>query len=128
MPKQVEGLPMTRLQSAIQWKGMVRLHSLNEDDESLLCEWEWPAKSGNVYFACAATGLLFDKQSGRCLQGSSVELKLATVEKIEYKRGMFEKWKNDRIKAERVHLHIGKPGPKPKGYVEPTQDAFDECD
>ena len=30
----VDGLNVARLQSEIQWRGMVRLHQLNEDDRS----------------------------------------------------------------------------------------------
>ena len=32
----VEGLNVARLQSEIQWRGMVRLHQLNEDDHAAL--------------------------------------------------------------------------------------------
>lgn len=89
---EVEGLLMHKLQSTIRWRGNVRLHMLGEDTESLLSECDWPKKSGNMFYACASTGLLFDKQSGRCLQSSSVSLLLDSVSPVDNAPGLYEQW------------------------------------
>ena len=113
---EVNGLKMEPLQKSIQWMATVRLHQLNEDSESLLAETQWPPKTGPVYFACASTGLLFDKQSGRCLQSSRVTLLLDTVQPIVGStRGLFKSWRDRRIAEQGVFNHsIGKRGPKTK--------------
>jgi hypothetical protein len=119
MASEIE-LNMSQLQSSIQWSGMVRLHQLRSDDESKLSEAEWPKKSGRIFYACASTGLLFDKQSGRCLQSSNVELLLDTVAETKCTAGQFEKWRKARTTTGQQHLKL-KPGPKPKGYKPPRE-------
>lgn len=79
MPSEIENLNMDRIKSSIQWHGQVRLLINGERDDCLVGEYEWPKKSGKVYFACATSGLLFDKQSGRCLQSPNVVLLLDTM-------------------------------------------------
>lgn len=113
---EVNGLKMEPLQKSVQWTAMVRLHQLNEDSESLLAETAWPPKTGPLYFACVSTGLLFDKQSGRCLQSSRVTLLLDTVQPIVGStRGLFKSWRDRRIAEQGVFNHsIGKRGPKTK--------------
>lgn len=80
MPKTVENLNMEKIKKTIKWSAKVRLHQLNEDDDSLIGETEWPKGSGDVYYVCATSGLLFKKQSGECLQSPHVQLKLETME------------------------------------------------
>ena len=113
---EVNGLKMDTLQKSVQWMATVRLHQLNEDSESLLAETQWPPKTGPVCFACASTGLLFDKQSGRCLQSSQVSLLLDTVKPIVGSaRGLYKSWRDRRIAEQGVFNHsIGKRGPKTK--------------
>ena len=108
------GLNMVKLQSSIRWKGMVRLHQLKEDDESMLSETEYPKGSGKVYYACASTGLLFDKKTGRCLQSSQVELLLGSVVDSPMKSAAFARWVGNRQRVAHNPMR-GKPGPKPKG-------------
>ena len=117
---EVNGLKMEPLQKSVQWMATVRLHQLNEDSESLLAETQWPPKTGPVYFACASTGLLFDKQSGRCLQSSQVSLLLDTVKPIVGSaRGLYKSWRDRRIAEQGVFNHsIGKRGPKTKAQKE----------
>lgn len=79
MPREIDSLNMESIRRKIRWRGIVRLHQTQEDDESLLGEYEWERKSGVVYLACATTGLLFNKSTGSCLQSSSVSLLLDTL-------------------------------------------------
>ena len=79
MPREVENLNFEAIKKTIHWRGNVRLHQTGEDDESLIGLAEWPKKSGVLYYACATTGLLFDKQTGRCLQSQTVLLLLDTM-------------------------------------------------
>ena len=119
---QVDGLNVAKLQGAIQWHGVVRLHQLAEDSESYLAEAEWPKKSGRMHYACVSTGLLFDKQSGKCFQSSQVTLKLDTVQPKKCSSREFSKWRQDRIVNGPRDITIGKRGPKPKGYVAPEPE------
>lgn len=79
MPREVEKLNFEAIKKSIHWRGMLRLHQLGEDDESLIGLAEWPKESGTTYYACATTGLLFDKETGRCLQSQTVTLLLDTM-------------------------------------------------
>lgn len=65
-----------KLRHNIKWRGKVTLYQLNEDDESLLTEF---IHKGQPYYACATTGLLFDKDTGQCLTSSNVELRIETL-------------------------------------------------
>ena len=122
----VEGLNVAKLQSAIQWRGMLRLHQLNEDSESYLAEVEWPKKSGRLHYACASTGLLFDKQSGACRQSSNVTLLMDTVETTKCTAAQFSKWHRERVMGGTRDITISsKRGPKPKGYVAPEAEDAD---
>lgn len=105
---------MVRLQSSIKWQGLVRLHQLNEDDQSYLSEIEHPKGSGTMVYACASTGLMFDKQSGRCLQSSNLDLLLESVTETKCTAKQFEKWKKARSVTGTKHITL-KRGPKPKG-------------
>lgn len=120
----VDGLSMVKLRDSIKWMGMVHLGLLNEDDPSYLSDVEWPAKSGKMYYGCASTGLLFDKQSGRCLQSSNVNLIVDTVEPAKCTGAQFDRWKNERIRSDPYAFKI-KPGPKPKGSVRIAEDEYD---
>lgn len=124
---EVTGLKIETLQKSVQWLATVRLHQLNEDSESLLAETQWPLKVGPMYFACASTGLLFDKQSGRCLQSSRVTLLLDTVKPIAGStRGLYKSWRDRRIAEQGVFNHsISKRGPKTKAQKEYENDAED---
>jgi len=124
---QVENLKMTSLQASIQWRGMVRLHQLNEDSESYLAEIEWPKKSGRIHYACASTGLLFDKQSGRCQQSSNVTLLLETVEETKCTLAQFGKWHTARVLSGPKDIVL-KRGPKPKGQRPVSDQDSDYVD
>ncbi len=76
---EVTGLRMEKIVASIRWRGMVELHHTGEKEESLLGEVQWPKKKGPVYYACATTGLLFDKQSGKCVQTQRVDLLIDTL-------------------------------------------------
>lgn len=122
----VDGLNMTKLETSIQWIGKVRLHLLNEDSDSMLSDTEWPIQSGRMFYGCASTGLLFDKQSGRCLQSSNVSLLLDTLQEVECTKAKFMKWREARIAGGAATKHITlKRGPKPKGYVAPEYEDGD---
>ena len=121
----VEGLNVAKLQSAIQWRGMVRLHQLNEDSESYLADVEWPKKSGSMYYGCVSTGLLFDKQSGACRQSSNVTLDMGSVESVKFTAAQFGKWHRERVMGGTRDIVISKRGPKPKGYVAPEAEDAD---
>lgn len=121
----VDGLNVARLQSEIQWRGMVRLHQLNEDSESYLADVEWPKKSGSMYYGCVSTGLLFDKQSGACRQSSNVTLLMDTVETTKCTLTQFGKWHRERVMGGTRDIVISKRGPKPKGYVAPEAEDAD---
>ncbi|MFA7290919.1 MAG: hypothetical protein WC023_01600 [Rhodocyclaceae bacterium] len=122
---EVDGINMVALQSSIHWRGDLRLLQLNESSESMIAEAEWPKKSGKLYWACASTGLLFDKQSGRCLQSSQVLLLPETLAPIKCTRASFDKWRNARVMGEGKALAV-KRGPKPKGYVAPEAGGDDD--
>ena len=121
----VEGLNVAKLQSEIQWRGMVRLHQLNEDSESYLADVEWPKKSGSMYYGCVSTGLLFDKQSGVCRQSSNVTLLMDTVETTKCTLTQFGKWHRERVMGGTRDIVISKRGPKPRGYVAPEAEDAD---
>lgn len=123
---EVDGLNMTKIQGSIQWKGVVRLSQLNEDSESLLSEIEWPKKSGNHFFVCASTGLLFDKQSGACWQSSTVTLKIDTLEPMKCTAAGYRKWLSARVSGETLK-NKGKPGPK-TGSKRVSYDELEEED
>lgn len=110
---------MNRIQASIKWAGQVRLHQIKEDHESLLAEYEWPPNSGKVYFACASTGLLFDKQSGACRQSSSVSLLIDTVAPRKCTVAGFNAWLAARRVGTCDALQI-KRGPKPGGAAART--------
>jgi len=110
---EINGLVMGRLQSSIQWAGQVRLHQTGEELESLLAECEWPNKSGKFYFACASTGLLFDKQSGACKQASTVQLLIDTVQPRKCSAAGFKVWIGARLNC--GFNNAAKRGPKPGG-------------
>lgn len=115
------------LQGAIEWIGSVRIDLLNETKECMLAEIEWPKKSGNKCFGCATTGLIFDKQSGRCHQSSNVTLLVNSVVEHKCTSSQYQKWHAKNVLLERKNIVLGKPGPKPKGYVDPEYcyDAMD---
>lgn len=112
---------MSAIKSSIQWRGQVMLYQLNEKKEVLLSEVEYPKNSGKKYYGCASTGLIFDKQSGACRQSSHVLLLIDTIEQKKYSSAAFAKWRAANVLSERKNIIIGKPGPKPKGYVAPDE-------
>lgn len=117
----------TRLQASIKFKGMVRLHQLREDDESYLSEVEHPKDSGQMFYACVSTGLLFDKQTGRCLQSSKLDLLLDSVAEVKCTAAQFEKWRKVRTVTGVKHITL-KRGPKPKGQAPISDLEFDDDD
>lgn len=99
--QEVNGIPLRVLQRNVRWKGQVRLHQLREDDEALITEYEWPKKSGRIWYVCVSTGLLFDKQTGRCRQSTVVDLDLSSLQEVpEQQRGMFAAWRRERQEKE----------------------------
>lgn len=108
-------LNMVRLQSSIKWQGLVRLRQLKEDDDTYLSEIEHPAGSGTMVYACVSTGLMFDKQSGRCLQSSHMDLLLESVNETKCTPGQFEKWRKARSVTGTKHITL-KRGRKPKDH------------
>lgn len=120
-------LHMPKLQSTIKWSGDVRLHQLSEDSSSFLSEAEWPPRSGNVLYACASTGLLFDKQSGRCLQSTRVSLLIETVEEVKCTAAQFNRWLKERLLTGVKSITI-KRGPKPKGQAPISDTEFDDVE
>jgi len=102
LPKDVNGLPLTVLKNRIKWFGKVRLHLLDEDDEALLSEVEWPKKSGILWYVCVFSGLLFDKQTGKCRQSTNVTLMLETLSGSEsLPAGYFNRWRRERKEREK---------------------------
>jgi len=119
----VEGIKTAQMQRSIQWRGNVHLRMLGEDSESMLAETEYPPKSGKIYYACASTGLIFDKQTGACRQSSNVSLEIRSVQPATMTATQFLKWRDGRIDSAPRDITLGKRGPKPKGYVAPDPDG-----
>ena len=117
-------LKMVRLQSSIKWHGLVRLHQLKEDDETYLSEIDHPSIGGTMVYVCASTGLMFDKQSGRCLQSSHMDLLLESVAETKCSAKQFVKWVNDRSASGNKNITI-KRGPKPKGQRSMVEQEYD---
>ena len=117
---------IVRLQSSIKWFGKMRLHQLKEDDASYLSEVEHPDGSGNLVYACASTGLMFDKQSGRCFQSSKINLLLDTVSEAKCTARQFEKWIKEKCASGTKHITL-KRGPKPKGQRAISDIEFDDA-
>ena len=124
MARMHTALSMVRLQSSIKWQGLVRLHQLNEDDETYLGEIEHPKGSGLMVYACASTGLMFDKQSGRCLKSSNLDLLLDSVAETKCSAKQFEKWVKARSVSGNKNITI-KRGPKPKGQRSMVEQEYD---
>ncbi len=76
---EVTGLNMAKIVNSIKWRGSVLLLATGEESDSLLGEVVWPKKSGREFYACATTGLLFDKQSGVCVQTGRIVLQIKTL-------------------------------------------------
>ena len=124
---EVEGLNFTRLQSTIKWRGMCKLLQLGEEAECYLAETAWPPKSDKMYYADASTGLLFDKQSGACKQGSSVTLDLASVQPVTFSLRQYKAWLSSKRTGKWSATISLKRGPKPKGWT-PSEDQEPESD
>ena len=124
---EVDGLKMKALESAIRWSGKIDLQQTGEVLDAFLAECEYPKRSGSVYYACASTGLLFDKQSGVCRQSSRVRLQMASVEPVKCSAKAFSAWQKSKWNGG-FNGHKVKRGPKPKGYVAPQTDEEDEDD
>lgn len=77
--RKVKEVKMEALKRAIRWRGLVRLHQLREDDESLLAEIEHPPGSGGKVYVCATSALMFCQNTGRCVQSTNVELLLDSL-------------------------------------------------
>lgn len=102
---EVNGLKFDKIIASIKWRGTVRMRLAGNDD-SLLGECVWPVKDGKTYYACAVTGLLFDKESGRCLQSSNVDLDLASL--VPARPGDMKKYLADRGREyQRTNIRIG---------------------
>lgn len=125
---EVVGLNMKRLQSAIRWSGKVKLFLTGEVLDAYLAECTYPKRDGTTYYACASTGLLFDKESGRCRQSSSVLLLIDSVAPVDCSYKAFCTWQKARqASEEQKAFTISRRGPKPKDYA-PTDDPDDETE
>lgn len=102
MLQQVENLKMERVKRSIRWRGRVWLDQLSEWDDSLIGEAQWPPKSGVVYYACATSGLLFDKESGRCLQSINLTLDIGSLQPAKPKD--FDKYISERRRSDRASV------------------------
>lgn len=124
---EVEGLNFTRIQSTIQWRGMCKLHQLGEEAECLLAETAWPPKTDKMYYVDASTGLLFDKQSGACKQGSSVTLDIASVRPDKVSLRQYKAWISSKRTGKWTATISLKRGPKPKDWT-PSEDPETDDD
>lgn len=102
MPRSVDALNMEAVKKSIRWRGMVRLHQLREDDESLLGIARWPKKTGPEYYACATSGLLFDMDTGHCVQSHAVVLLIETISPAAPKE--FDAYINSRRRKDYGYL------------------------
>ena len=124
---EVEGLIFTCIQSTIQWRGMCKLHQLGEEAECLLAETAWPPKTDKLCYVDASTGLLFDKQTGACKQGSSVTLDIASVRPDKVSLRQYKAWLSSKRTGKWSATISLKRGPKPKGWT-PSEDQEPESD
>lgn len=114
--------------SQIKWRGNMRLHMLNEDADTILSETDWPLCSGNMHYLCCSTGLVFRKDTGKCVRYSSVSLDLASIEPCNMTRTEFKRWHSQAVvKSDQWRNFSVKPGPKPKsGRASESEDCDDE--
>lgn len=126
---EVDGLNMKALQSSIRWFGQVKLFQTGEVLDAYLAECTYPKRTGKVYYACASTGLLFDKQTGVCRQSSNVLLQIDSVAPAECSHKEFINWQKSKWDyKEYKAFSISKRGPKPKDYVAPDDNLDDETE
>ena len=115
---EVSGVDMKKLMSGVKWSGIMVLHLTSEREECFVSECEWPVKSGKIWYACASTGLLFDKQSGACRQSVLVSLDLASLKPEQITSKELRAW--IRVRQDQSYdwatLKLRR-GPKPKSYV-----------
>ncbi len=79
MPRAVGCPSVEEVKRAITVRGLVRLHQTGEDDESLIAVLRWPRKTGNEFYVCATSLLMFDKNTGACVQSTNMTLDLASL-------------------------------------------------
>lgn len=126
---EVVGLNMRRLQASIRWSGKVKLFLTGEVLDAYLAECTYPKRDGSPYYACASTGLLFDRQTGRCRQSSSVLLLIDSVAPTACSAKAFLTWQKARqASEEKKAFTISRRGPKPRGCVAPEDDPDDETE
>jgi hypothetical protein len=112
---EVNGLKIETLQKAIKWRGMSRLHIPGEDQECLLAETPWPPRTGDQHYVCVGSGLLFDQQSGRCLQSTHISLDLSSVAPTVCSQAQYREWREKKMRAmedEFMNHNSVKRGPK----------------
>lgn len=93
---EVDGLNLRRLRCSIQWTAKVRLAMTGELLDAYLADCQWPKKTGETYYGCASTGLLFDKETGACRQSSYVSLLLDTLVPAKVSENEFLAWVKER--------------------------------
>lgn len=126
---EVVGLNMRRLQASIRWSGKVKLFLTGEVLDVYLAECTYPKRNGTTYYACASTGLLFDKETGRCRQSSSVLLLIDSVTPTACSAKAFAIWQKARqASEEKKAFTISRRGPKPKDCALPDDETADEED
>lgn len=79
MPRAVGCPSVEEVKRAITLRGFVRLHQTGEDDESLLAKMRWPRKTGREFYICATSLMMFEIDSGACVQSSLVTLDVSTL-------------------------------------------------
>ncbi len=116
---EVSGVDMKKLMSGVKWSGIMVLHLTSEREECFVSECEWPVKSGKIWYACASTGLLFDKQSGACRQSTHVRLDLTSLKPDKMTSAEVRAWIKKRQDQSYEWSQIKlRRGPKPKGSVQ----------
>lgn len=79
MPRAVGCLSAEEVKRAITVRGLVRLHQTGEDDESLIAVLRWPRKTGNEFYVCATSLLMFDKNTGACVQSTNLTIDISSL-------------------------------------------------
>lgn len=79
MPRHIGCPTIEEVKRAISLRGNIRLHQLGEDDESLIAVLRWPRKTGLEFYVCATSLLMFDKNTGSCVQSTNLTLDLNSL-------------------------------------------------
>ena len=83
------------IKNKVRWRGKVSLYQLKEDDDAFLAE---HISDGTPRYACVVTGLMFCKDTGKCLSSTNIELRLETLVPESSKR--LDSWLRERKMAD----------------------------